>query len=182
MIIWVSEDEEENDETNRLSKIFSKNISFNNQNRRKNTYFSNQPGSAVSFRWMRSIKSWKKVFVLSRRRPLYYWASTNFLLLAFNLQKWVEAGIQCDQIWRDLAKFRHFGKNFQSLWLLFEGLFCIGQNFEPIGPIFRILGKFSLFSLAQYWRDNFAIWSHWAGYSFPAIQLCAYVKGEGRPS
>ena len=28
---------------------------------------------------------------------------------------------QCDQIWQ----------NFKSLWLFFEGLFCIGKFFEP---------------------------------------------------
>ena len=29
------------------------------------------------------------------------------------------------------GEFSPLWQNFKSLWLLFEGLFCIGQNFEP---------------------------------------------------
>ena len=37
------------------------------------------------------------------------------------------AGQQCDQIWRNFAIWRYF----KSLGRLFEGLFSIGQKFEP---------------------------------------------------
>ena len=32
-------------------------------------------------------------------------------------------------------------QNFESLWLLFEGLFCIGQNFEPNWAHFKDIGQ-----------------------------------------
>ena len=39
-------------------------------------------------------------------------------------------------LWLDLAKYCHFGKTL-SLWLFFEGSFCIGQNLEPNWAIFH---------------------------------------------
>jgi len=52
-------------------------------------------------------------------------------------------------------------ENFETLWLFFDGLFCIGQNFEPNRQNFIMLDKFSQFLMAQYWKHNLPIWSHW---------------------
>ena len=34
-------------------------------------------------------------------------------------------------VWPDLAKFHPFGKKIESLWLYFEGLFCMWPNLAP---------------------------------------------------
>ena len=42
-----------------------------------------------------------------------------------------ESDFELWAVWPDLAKFRHFCKNFQILWQLFDSLFLIWQNAEP---------------------------------------------------
>ena len=60
---------------------------------------------------------------------------------------------QCDQIWRNFAKtLKVFG---YFLWVYF--VFC--KFLILIRHIFRILDKFSLLLMPQYWKDNLAIWS-----------------------
>jgi len=41
-------------------------------------------------------------------------------------------------------------QNLKTLWLFFEGLFYIGQNFEPNWAFFMMLDTFSLLLMAQY--------------------------------
>ena len=63
---------------------------------------------------------------------------------------------QCDQIWRNFAKtLKVFG---YFLWVYF--VFC--KFLILIRHIFRILDKFSLLLMPQYWKDNLANWSHFS--------------------
>ena len=49
----------------------------------------------------------------------------------------------------------YFGKTLKAFGYYLWVYFVLGKLLNLIGHIFRILGKFSLLLLAQYWRDNF---------------------------
>ena len=88
-----------------------------------------------------------------------YYQTYKFLISAF---------IRQSVTWLFNTSVTRFGEisplwqNFKSLWLFLRVYFVLGKILNPTGHIFRILGKFSLFLLAQYWRNNLAIWSHWS--------------------
>ena len=63
-------------------------------------------------------------------------------------------------MWPDLAKFCHFGKTSKVFGYSFMVYFVLGKLLNIIGQIFMTLDKFSLLLMAQYWKDNLAIWSY----------------------
>ena len=67
-------------------------------------------------------------------------------------------------VWPDLAKFSHFVKTLKLFDYSLMVYFVLGKILNLIGQIFMILDRFSLLLMAQYWKDNLAIWSHWIRY------------------
>jgi len=63
-------------------------------------------------------------------------------------------------VWPDLAKFGHLGKTLKAFGYSLRLYFVFGKILTLIGQIFMILDKISLLIMAQYWKDNLAIWSH----------------------
>ena len=69
-------------------------------------------------------------------------------------------------VWPDLAKFGHWGKTLIAFGYSLRVYFVFGKILTLIGLIFMILDKISLLLMAQYWKDNLAIWSHcWCPHS-----------------
>ena len=64
------------------------------------------------------------------------------------------------KVWPDLANFRHLGKTLKVFGYSLRVYFVFGKTLTLIGQIFMKLNKFSLLLMAQYWKDNLAIWSH----------------------
>ena len=58
----------------------------------------------------------------------------------------------CDQILR----------NFETLGQLFEGLFCLGQNFKPNLVKTLAIGQSYIVVNGPNLKQNLAIWSHWS--------------------
>ena len=63
--------------------------------------------------------------------------------------------------WQDLAKFCHLGKTLKAFGYSLRVYFVLGKILTLIGQIFMTLEKFSWLLMAQYCKDNLAIWSHW---------------------
>ena len=62
-----------------------------------------------------------------------------------------------DQIGRNISILARFQKSLA----IFVSLFCIWQNVKPTLVKFYALGKISFMTMANYWINNAAIWSHW---------------------
>ena len=64
-------------------------------------------------------------------------------------------------VWPDLAKFCHLGLTLKVFGYSLRVYFVLGKILTLIGQIFMTLDKFSWLLMAQYCKDNLAIWSHW---------------------
>ena len=63
-------------------------------------------------------------------------------------------------VWPDLAKFGHLVKTLKAFGYSIKVNFVFGKILTLTGQIFMILDKISLLLMAQNWKDNLAIWSH----------------------
>ena len=100
-----------------------------------------------------------------------HWSSPTFILsisrrliFSWKINFWAKMFFEGRSVRPDLVKCQHFGKSL-SLWLLFE-CFILGKILNLILQILMILDNFWLFLMAQYWKDNLDIWSHWCTVSF----------------
>ena len=92
----------------------------------------------------------KPVFILLQflvQKPEFFFIATDSILFSFSLSKVISS--QCDQIWRNFATLAKFCKslgNFEKLKLVF------GNFVNLLGQIDKLLGKFPLLWMAQYWK------------------------------
>ena len=63
-------------------------------------------------------------------------------------------------MWPDFAKIRHLGKTLKVFGYSLRVYFVFGNTLTLTVQIFMILDKLSLLVMAQYSKDNLAIWSH----------------------
>ena len=64
-------------------------------------------------------------------------------------------------VWPELAKFCHFGKSFQSVWLFWGVIWSFAKVLANL-IIFIMVGKCLLsYGVTKFWKTNIGIWSHW---------------------
>ena len=68
---------------------------------------------------------------------------------------------RCSSFCPDETSATRIGKTIKIFGYSLRVYFILGKILTLIGQIFMILDKFSLLLMAQYWKDNWAIWPHW---------------------